>query len=186
MDGADNSRSRRYEWLDPGPMAADGFAMAGLDFLRTCMEQNLVAPIAATMDFRLTEVAEGRAVFAGAPAEFHYNPIGTVHGGYFATLLDSSMGCAVHTTLPAGLAYTTLEFKINLVRPLTTKVDQVSCEGWVVHRGGRVATAEGRIVDSAGKIYAHGSTTCMIFKLPEANGPGNNSPETNGNGSAGK
>ncbi len=181
MSGADITRSRTYEWVDPASISDGGFALAGIDFLRRLMEEDRIPPIAATLDFRLTEVAEGRAVFAGQPAEFHYNPIGTVHGGYFATLLDSSMGCAVHTTLPAGLAYTTLEFKINLVRPLTTDVDRVSCEGWVVHRGGRIATAEGRIVDADGRIYAHGSTTCMIFKLPRDNGP-----RADDNGSEGK
>ena len=180
MSGADKSRTRTYDWVDPASISDGGFALAGIDFLRRLIAEDRTPPIAATMDFRLTEVAEGRAVFAGAPAEFHYNPMGTVHGGYFATLLDSAMGCAVHTTLPAGLAYTTLEFKINLVRPLTTGVEEVSCEGWVVHRGGCVATAEGRITDGGGKIYAHGSTTCMIFTAPAGDGGGNN------NGSTGK
>ena len=181
MSSAGIARRRTYEWVDPASVSDGGFALAGIDFLRRLMEEERIPPIAATLDFRLAEVAEGRAVFVGQPAEFHYNPIGAVHGGYFATLLDSSMGCAEHTTLPAGLAYTTLEFKINLVRPLTAEMDQVSCEGWVVHRGGRIATAEGRITDGDGKIYAHGSTTCMIFKVSGDDGPGGN-----GDGSAGQ
>lgn len=170
------ARTRTYEWTDPAAMADGAAGMSGLEFLEYMRERNLIAPIAATLDFWATEFSEGRAVFSSTPAEFHYNPIGTVHGGYSATLLDSAMGCAVHTTLPAGQAYTTLEFKINLVRPLTASAGQVDCEGWVVHRGGRVATAEGRIVDASGKIYAHGSTTCLIFKAPAAASAGEEGP----------
>ncbi len=176
MSTTDETRTRSYEWTDPAAMASGGAGMSGLEFLKYMQERNLIAPIAATLDFRASEFSEGRAVFSGTPAEFHYNPIGTVHGGYSATLLDSAMGCAVHTTLPAGQAYTTLEFKINLVRPLTASAGQVDCEGWVVHRGGRVATAEGRIVDASGKIYAHGSTTCLIFKVPAAASAGEEGP----------
>lgn len=184
MSGAGDKRVRTYEWQDPKYIADGGFDLSGLDFLRRLIAENLVPPIAATMNFTLSEVAEGRAVFTGVPGEYHYNPIGTVHGGYFATLLDSAMGCAVHTTLPAGLAYTTLEFKINLVRPLTIATGEVACEASVVHRGRRMATAEGRIVDGDGKIYAHGSTTCMIFEAPKRGAPKGRAgerPDANGN-----
>jgi uncharacterized protein (TIGR00369 family) len=120
-------------------------------------------PIAELMDFRPVEVSEGRAVFAVQPAEFHYNPIGVVHGGLVATLLDSAMGCAVQTTLPAGIAYTTLELHTNFVRAITRDSGPLRAEGVVVHRGRKVATAEGKVLEEAsGKLVGHGTTTCMI------------------------
>ena len=115
------------------------------------------------MLFRSVEVAFGKAVFQGTPQLKHYNPLGTVHGGWFATLLDSAVGCAVHSSLPAGKAYTTLELKVNIVRALTDKVPLVRAEGRVVHGGSQVATAEGRLVGPDGKLYAHASTTCLVF-----------------------
>jgi uncharacterized protein (TIGR00369 family) len=122
------------------------------------------APLAALLGFRLAEVGEGRAVFTLVPAEFHYNPIGVVHGGVAATLLDSALGCAVHSTLPANATYTTLEVKVNFIRAITMKTGLVSCEAHVVHVGRQTATAEGRLVDEAGKLYAHGTTTCLIMR----------------------
>jgi uncharacterized protein (TIGR00369 family) len=136
----------------------------GLDFLKRLIAGELpAAPIMETLGFRLDAVAAGRAVFRATPEFRHYNPIGTVHAGFAATLLDSAMGCAVHTTLVKGEAYTTLEFKLNLVRPLTEKTGPVAAEGRVVHRGRTVATAEADLKDAAGKLYAHATTTCMIF-----------------------
>jgi uncharacterized protein (TIGR00369 family) len=121
------------------------------------------APIAELIGFEAVEAEEGRVVFAGTPERRHYNPTGAVHGGYAATLLDSAMGCAVHSTLPAGAWYTTLELKVNFTRPMTEDTGRVLCEGTVVHRGGRVATAEGRLVsEKTGKLLAHGTTTCLI------------------------
>jgi uncharacterized protein (TIGR00369 family) len=120
-------------------------------------------PMAATLDFTLLRIEPGFAVFQGQPRFSHYNPMGTVHGGWFATLLDSAMGCAVHSTLPAGKAYTTLELKLNLVRTLTDAVPLVRAEGRLVHSGRQVATAEGRLVGPDGKLYAHASTTCLVF-----------------------
>ena len=108
------------------------------------------------------------AVFAGTPAEYHYNPIGVVHGGFAATLFDSALGCAVHTTLKPGFAYTTVELKVNYVRPLLMSTGPVEAEGKIIHVGARLATAEARVTDSTGKLYAHGSTTCMIFPVAEA------------------
>lgn len=122
-------------------------------------------PIGKTLDFMLLHVEPGRAVFQGRPLARHYNPMGTVHGGWFSTLLDSAVGCAVHSTLPAGKAYTTLELKVNLVRALTDRVPLVRAEGQVVHLGSRVATAEGRLTGVDGKLYAHASTTCLISDL---------------------
>lgn len=120
-------------------------------------------PIGETLDFVLVEVAHGTAVFQGRPGLKHYNPLGTVHGGWFATLLDSAVGCAVHTTLAPGQGYTTAELKVNIVRPLTDRIPLVRAEGRVIHVGRRMATADGRLVDADGKLYAHASTTCFLF-----------------------
>ena len=120
-------------------------------------------PIGDTLDFLPIRIEPGLAVFQGRPRSRHYNPLGTVHGGWFATLLDSAVGCAVHSTLPAGKAYTTLELKLNIVRALTDAVPVVRAEGKVIHSGRQVATAEGRLVGPDGKLYAHATTTCLIF-----------------------
>ena len=125
-------------------------------------------PIALTLDFLLVRAAFGEAVFQGKPGFAHYNPLGTVHGGWFATLLDSALGCAVHTALPAGRGYTTLEIKVNIVRALTIKVPLVRAIGKVVHAGRQVATAEASLVGHDGKLYAHASTTCLVFELPNS------------------
>jgi uncharacterized protein (TIGR00369 family) len=141
--------------------------MTGLELLRAIAAGDLAgAPIAELMGFEPIEVEEGRAVFAAVPGPEHYNPIGTVHGGLAATLLDSAMGCAVHTTLGEGAGYTTLELKVNFTRPITSETGRILCEGTVVHRGGRVATAEGRVIaERSGKLLAHGTTTCLILSL---------------------
>ena len=139
----------------------------GLEFLNGMLAGEFpYPPIADTLDFVLVEVEFGRAVFQGRPLLRHYNPLGSVHGGWFATLLDSALGCAVHTTMPAGKSYTTAELKVNIVRPLTTKVPLVRVEGKVIHGGNRMATAEARLTGPDGKLYAHGSTTCFVFDTP--------------------
>jgi uncharacterized protein (TIGR00369 family) len=127
-------------------------------------------PMMALMNMGVQEAEEGRVVFTVEPAEYHYNPIGTVHGGLASTLCDSAMGCAVHSMLPAGVGYTTLELKVNFVRPLTAATGLVVCEGKVINVGGRVATAEARVTDQAGKLYAHASTTCLIMRPPNGSG----------------
>ena len=124
------------------------------------------APIGETMDFVAVSMGFGSAVFQGAPMLRHYNPLGTVHGGWIAALLDSCVGCAVHTTLPAGKGYTTAELKINYVRAVTIKTPLLRAEGRVIHVGNRMATADGRLVGPDGKLYAHASTTCFIFDAP--------------------
>jgi len=140
--------------------------LTGLEFMRGILEGRFPpAPITAALKFELTEVEPGRAVFEGVPEFAFYNPISSVHGGYAATLLDSCMGCAVHTTLPAGQAYTTLEFKINFVRALTDQTGRVRAEGRVIHPGNRAATAEGNLYDARGKLLAHATTTCLIFPI---------------------
>jgi uncharacterized protein (TIGR00369 family) len=141
-------------------------AMTGLDLMQGMLAGRLPAPpISRLMGFTLIEATAGQAVFTCTPTLDHYNPIGSVHGGLAGTLLDSCMGCAVHTTLAAGQGYTTLEYRVHLVRGMTDKTGPVRAEGRVVHAGRQTATAEGRIVDAAGKLYAHGTTTCLIFAL---------------------
>ena len=139
--------------------------MSGIDFISAIRDGNLPpAPIQDLLGFDLVESSEGRTVFACMPSESHYNPIGVVHGGVAATLLDSAMGAAVHTTLPEGSAYSTLETKFNLVRAITADTGEIRAEGVVVHRGSRVATAEGRIVRASdGKLLAHGTSTCLVL-----------------------
>lgn len=122
-------------------------------------------PIGLTLDFVPIHVAPGEAVFQGSPKRRHYNPLGTVHGGWIATLLDSAVACSVHTALPPGKTYTTLELKLNYVRALTEKVTLVRAIAQVIHVGGRTATAEGRLVGPDGKLYAHASTTCLVMDL---------------------
>jgi uncharacterized protein (TIGR00369 family) len=138
--------------------------MTGLDYLRAIERGDIPPPpIAKLLGFRLKRVDLGQAVFELEPGEHHYNPIGMVHGGVASTLLDSAMGCAVHSTLPAGTGYSTIELKINFIRPLSSKTGKVLCEARVIHTGGRIATAEGKLVDKDGKLYAHATTTCIIF-----------------------
>jgi uncharacterized protein (TIGR00369 family) len=166
-DPEEEARTRTISWADPHALAEAGRALSGLEYLRRIVSGELPPPpIAALMNFSISELSEGRAVFVVEPAEYHYNPIGVVHGGLAAMLLDSAMGCAVHSTLPTGAGYTTLEIKVNYIRPMTAETGRVCCEAKVVHVGGRTATASGRIEDAAGKLYAHGTTTCIIFRSP--------------------
>ena len=139
-------------------------SMSGLDFLHGMLRGELPGPpIAKTLGFALAEIEEGRAVFVSVPGVQHYNPIRTVHAGYTATLLDSCMACAVLSTLPKGTAFTTMEFKVSLLRPMTKDTGPVRAEGTLLSRGRRGATAEGRLTDEKGKLLAHATTTCLIF-----------------------
>ncbi len=140
-------------------------ALSGLDFFRKMITGELARPpMTALLNIRLIEAEQGRVVFGAVPARAHYNGLGIVHGGLAAALLDSALGCAVNTLAPAGKVFTTLEMKINFTRPLTRKVGLIRCEGKVVHMGNRVATAEGRVVDKHGTLYAHGTATCILFE----------------------
>lgn len=142
---------------------------SGIEVFRALLGGTLPRPpIGDTLDFVLVHAEPGRAVFQGRPGPRHLNPLGTVHGGWFATLLDSALGCAVHTQLPAGKSYTTLELKINVVRPLTGRGELVRAEGKVIHLGRQTATAEARLVGPDGKLYAHGTTTCLVFDAAPA------------------
>ncbi len=140
-------------------------ALSGLEYMRQLMTgERAASGMARLMNMRLVEVEEGRAVFAVEPDERHYNGLGIAHGGLAATLLDSALGCAINTLMPPGRVFTTLEMKINYVRPMRRETGEVRCEAAVLHAGSRVATAEGRIVDAAGKLYAHATATCMLFR----------------------
>lgn len=159
------TRTRTITWEDPMPTAEAERTMSGLEALQAFLDGRLPPPpICMLMGFMLTEVSQGRAVFTATPAEYHYNPIGVVHGSLAAALLDSAMGCAVQSTLPAGVGYTTLDIHVNFVRPLTHDTGTVTCAGTVIHVGGRMATAEALLTDAAGKLYAHGTTTCLIIR----------------------
>lgn len=164
----------RHEMLKtgPGPGVArmDQVAtMSGLELMQAMLRGEVpFAAIAKTLDFYLAEAEDGMALFQGTPGPMHFNPMGGIHGGWYATLLDSAMGCAVHTKMPPGRAYTTAELSVNLVRGIGPKVPRVRCEGKVIHCGRQLATAEGRLYGPDGTLYAHGTTTCLVFDLPAA------------------
>ena len=142
-------------------------SMSGIDFFRKVVKGEVEPPpFLALLNIRLVEVEEGRVVFAAETEERFYNGTGVAHGGFAATLLDSALGCAINSMMPAGKRFTTLELKVNLTRPLTREVGPLRCEAKVVHGGGRTATAEGRITDRNGKLYAHGTTTCIVVEPP--------------------
>ena len=162
---ADHQRS--YTWSDNKPDPVALAHLNGLEIMQALLSGELVAgAIHSTLDFTLLEVEPGRVVFGGTPRGFVYNPIGSVHGGYFCTLLDSAVGCAVQSMLPQGMGYTTLELKVNLIRALTDKTGPVRAEGKTLQVGRTVGIAEGRLTDVDGKLYAHCTTTCLIFPLP--------------------
>ena len=143
----------------------------GLEVFQAIFDGELPSPmIGVPMDMLPIRMDHGVAIFQGRPSRTHYNPLGTVHGGWVATLLDSCVGCAVHTALPAGRSYTTVELKVNFVRAVTDQVPLVRAEGRIIHMGRSMGTAEGRLVGPDGKLYAHASTTCFIFEAPTAKG----------------
>jgi uncharacterized protein (TIGR00369 family) len=139
-------------------------AEPGLSFLRGLLEgRHPAPPFSHTTGIYLVEARENQVVFRGRPTADFFNPIGTIHGGWTSAILDSAMACAVHTTLQAGQGYTTVEMKLNFVRPILPELGELTCEGVVVHRGGTLATSEGKLFDGKGRLLAHGSETCMIF-----------------------
>jgi uncharacterized protein (TIGR00369 family) len=161
----EESRRRTLVWQDPVVTAAAGATMTGMEYMTAVVTGAMPPPpIAVTMRLRPVELEEGRVVFEGEPGEEHYNPIGVVHGGYAATLLDSALGCAVHTTLPAGVGYTSLGLEAKYVRPITRETGRVLCEASVVYRGRKQATSEARLTAAAGnKLLAHGIATCLLL-----------------------
>ncbi len=161
-------RNVHSRMINPGVSSPDEMRnRSGLEFLRDIASGVLpYPPIGKALNFFLLEAEEGKVVFQGTPKFDFYNPIGSIHGGWVCALLDSCMSCAVQTTLKKGYAYTTGELKVNMVRPLTEKTGPVRAEGKVIHPGRQLATAEGRVFGPDGKLYAHGTTTCLIFQIP--------------------
>ncbi|MEU6665910.1 PaaI family thioesterase [Streptomyces sp. NPDC046727] len=161
------TRSRTFEWQDPGISAAAVGRQSGLDFLRSVLSGRLPAPpIMATLGFSLEEVEFGRVVFAVEPGEEHYNPIGSVHGGVYATLLDSAAGCCVQTVLPAGMGYTSLDLSVKFLRRITVDTGKVRAVGTVLSHGRRTALAQAELLDSEDRLLAHATSSCMIFPVP--------------------
>jgi uncharacterized protein (TIGR00369 family) len=144
-------------------------AVSGLEFLTSLRDAvHPAPPFAAVADIWIAEVAVGRVVFEALPSARFYNPLGTVHGGWISTLLDSAMGCAVHSTMEPRQSYTTVDMTVSFVRPVFEQTGKLRCEGKVIHVGGRIATAEGRVWDQAGTLIAHGSETCLLLSVPSA------------------
>ncbi len=161
----DTDRTRTYSWSDPLASAAEVGKVTGIEMLRAMVRGELPAPpIMHTLAIESFEVLEeGRCAFRMRAQEFHYNPIGTVHGGVIATLLDSATGCAVHSTLPAGWGYTSLDLTTKYLRPVTVDSGLLHCEGTVISRGRTTALAEARLLDEQGRLVAYASSTCLLF-----------------------
>ena len=161
----DDVRSRTISWHDPIASAAVGVELAGLEYVRAIQSGEIPPPpIAVVMNFSIDELEEGRAVFLGEPGEEHYNPIGVVHGGYASTLLDSALGCSVHTTLPAGVGYTSQTLEVKFLRPITRDTGRVRAEAVVIHSGRRNAVAEAKLTGAEdGKLLATATSTCLIL-----------------------
>ena len=161
-------RSRTFSWHDPSPTAAHLGSRSGLELLRAVIDGEVPPPPALEMIGMDGFVAEhGRVTVSMTPQEFHYNPLGTVHGGVLAMLLDTATGCAVHSTLPAGLGYTTVDLTTKFVRQVTVDTGQLRCEGVVLSAGRRTALAEARLTDGRGRLIAHATSTCMLFGTSE-------------------
>ncbi len=162
---SEKPRVRTFSWGDPAISVQAARSLSGIDFVRKIMRGQIPAPpVLGLIDFRLVKVEPGAVSAELEPAEFHYNPMGGVHGGIVCTLLDSVMGLAVHAQLPPGSLFSTLEVKVNFVRPISVKTGMLLAEGKVVHAGSRIATTEARLVDRQGKLYAHGTATCIILQ----------------------
>ena len=159
------TRARTYSWGDPAASATAAQTSAGIEVLQAMARGELPAPpVIATMGFELESVEPGRIVFAFEPAEYHYNPIGSVHGGVYATLLDSATGCAVHSMLPAGVGYTSLDLTVKFLRPITVATGPVRCIGTVTHLGGRTALAEAKLVDSADRLLGTAISSILLIR----------------------
>ena len=174
-----DNRTRTFSWQDPTIGVKASQAMSGLEYLQAMGRGELPgAPIGATLAFDQIpiEVEAGKVTFFFTPEEYHYNPIGSVHGGVISTLLDSASACAVHTLLPAGTGYTTLELKVNFVRAIYAGSGVMHCTGTVINLGRRTAVAEAKLFDAAGKLYAHCTQTCLIFAPESKNGAPENKP----------
>jgi uncharacterized protein (TIGR00369 family) len=160
-----SGRTRTVTWNDPAETLEATVGLSGLDALRAMVRGEIPPPpIALLLDFAIVEADEGRVVFEGVPAEFHYNPIGVVHGGFAMTLLDSALGCAVLSTLPAGARYTTTDTQARFIRPITKDTGRVRCVAKTLHVGRTTGIAEAHLTDMAGKLLAVGTTACAVFR----------------------
>jgi uncharacterized protein (TIGR00369 family) len=160
-----DTRERTFSWADPAAIAAAGAGLSGLEFFAQVAKGKIPPPpVMRALDFDGVLFEEGRAAFRLTPREFHYNPLGTVHGGVFATMLDSACGCAVHTMLPAGVFYTSLDLSVKFLRPVTVNTGPITAEATVVHFGRRTALAEGRITDAAGKVHVTATSSCLVIR----------------------
>jgi uncharacterized protein (TIGR00369 family) len=163
----ETQRVRTYSWDDPGISAAAMAHRSGLEILRAMGTGEIPPPpMMHTLGMAGIEVDGGKVVFRLEPQEFHYNPLGTMHGGVLATLLDSAAGCAVHTTLPAGTAYTSLDLTVKYLRPVTVRSGTLRCEGTVLSRGSRTALAQAQVFDERDRLVAHATSSCLIFPVP--------------------
>jgi uncharacterized protein (TIGR00369 family) len=161
------ARTRTFSWTDPSEHAALLGRRSGLELLRAMASGELPPPpIMDLVDFAGMRAEEGRVTFYLDPQEFHYNPLGSVHGGVLSTMLDSAAGCSVHSTLPAGVAYTSLDLNVKFLRTVTVASGRLTCVGQVLQRGRRTALAEARVTDAAGRLVAHATSSCLIFDAP--------------------
>lgn len=158
------NNQRTITWDDPFEISQDIRQLSGLEFLQRLIDKKVHVPIGETLGFRLVQVGEGFSVFEAEVGPWAYNPIGSVHGGWYASVLDAALGVALHTTLPKGSGYTTLELKVNLLRPVQPDTGVLRAEGKVVSRGSRIAVTEAHMQDTQGRLYAFGTSTCMIME----------------------
>lgn len=159
------NRERTFSWDNPIDGAKQAMQMSGLEYLQAMGDGKIpFPPLLHTLDFRPTHLEKGKVIFSFNPQEFHYNPIGSVHGGVISAVLDSAMGCTLHSVLEAGQGYTTLELKVNFLKAVTTKTEVLHAVGKIIHAGGRTALVEAQLIDNNNTIYAHGVSTCLIMK----------------------
>jgi uncharacterized protein (TIGR00369 family) len=164
-----DTRTRTFSWADPAQHASLLGSRSGLELMRAMGSGELPPPpIMNLIDLAGMEVGEGRVTFYLDPQEFHYNPLGGVHGGIISTMLDSAAGCSVHTTLPAGIGYTSLDLNVKFLRPITVATGRLTCTGTVLQSGRRTALAEARLTDGKGRLLAHATSSCLLFELPGA------------------
>ena len=160
-----NERSRTYEWSDPHAAAEAATKMSGLDFLQAINAGDIpLPPLSHTLNFGKAEITPGQVTFQFDPKEYHYNTLGTVHGGVITAILDTAMGCTLHSTLPVGVRYTTLELKVNFLRAVTIQNKLLFAKGKIVHAGKTTAVVEGQLIDHENKVYAHATCTCLLMQ----------------------
>lgn len=159
------NRERTFQWENPLEGAKQALQMSGLAYLQAMGDGKIpFPPLLHTLDFKPTHLEKGKVIFSFQPQEFHYNPIGSVHGGVISAILDSAMGCTLHSILEAGSGYTTLELKVNFLKAITTKIEELHAVGKIIHAGGRTALVEAQLIDKDNTVYAHGVSTCLILK----------------------